>query len=58
MKITLETPDNTDQESLAAILEDVAAFLRENDDPPELMDGSFRIDTRHGVTFLEPNPET
>lgn len=54
MKITIETPPDQDQESMATILEEVAAALRNDEDisDREQMDGSIRIETTHGVVFL------
>lgn len=58
MRITLET-DDLDQEQTASVLEDVAKIIREDDDleDRQLMDGSYHMETRHGVVFFRVEVE-
>jgi len=45
--------DDLDQEQMASVLEDIAKVLREDDvEDKQLMDGSIRIETSHGIVFL------
>jgi hypothetical protein len=54
MQINLNTEKELDQEQTASVFEDIAKILREDDDleSKQLMDGSYRFETRHGKVFL------